>query len=59
MTPSRNVLDRLERLSGWWLGKAEARRQLAVQSASDREADEHHRKIAEYEKLARAAGMVS
>jgi hypothetical protein len=55
----RNVLAALERLPGWWTGAAEARRQLAPQSASDKERDEHHRLIGEYEKRAEAAGRIA
>jgi len=56
-TKEPSPLPRLERLAAWWRGKAETRRQLAEQATNIWEADEHHLKIAEYEKLARAAGM--
>jgi hypothetical protein len=55
MTPS--PIPRLERMAAWWTGKAVARRQLATQATSDKERDEHHRLIGEYERRALAAGM--
>lgn len=52
---SRSPLARLERLPGWWLGKAETRRMLA-RDARDRRlddvADEHLRVAIEYERHA-------
>jgi hypothetical protein len=43
----------------WWTGAAMAREQLAEQAASDKEADEHHRMIAEYQRRAIAAGRIA
>ena len=49
---SRNPLPRLERLPGWWLGKAETHRMLA-RDAMDRRldavAEKHLRTATEYE----------
>lgn len=56
-TTRSNPLAALERLPGWWLGKAETRRSLA-REALDRHleklADEHLRAASEYERRARA-----
>jgi hypothetical protein len=52
---SRNPLAALERLPGWWLGKAETRRLLArdaLERRLDKVADEHLRAASEYEKRA-------
>jgi hypothetical protein len=66
MTPSRklmlvsgNPLALLERLPGWWTGKIITRQALIDQATSDKEADEHHRMIAEYQRRAMAAGRIA
>jgi hypothetical protein len=54
-TRTRNPLPRLERLPGWWLGKAEARRMLARDAREQRldaQADEHLRAAIAYEQRA-------
>jgi hypothetical protein len=54
-TRTRNPLPRLERLPGWWLGKAEARRMLARDAREQRldaQADEHLRTAIAYERYA-------
>lgn len=53
---SANPLARLEANPGWWSGKALARQQLMEQATSDKERDEHYRKLSEYELAARKAG---
>lgn len=55
--PTRNPLAALERLPGWWLGKAETRRSLARDALDhrlDKLADEHLRAATEYERKALA-----
>lgn len=55
--PPRNPLAALERLPGWWLGKAETRRSLARDALDrrlDKLADEHLRAATEYERRALA-----
>jgi hypothetical protein len=55
VTPPRNPLAALERLPGWWLGKAETRRMLArdaIEHRLDKVADEHLRAASEYERRA-------
>jgi hypothetical protein len=47
-------LARLEALPGWISGKIIARKALLEQATSDKERDEHHRLIGEYEKKAMA-----
>lgn len=57
----RNPLAALERLPGWWLGKAETRRKFADEARQigrDREADEHDRIAREYEARIKAAGEI-
>lgn len=52
---TRNPLPRLERLPGWWLGKAEARRMLARDARErrlDAQADEHLKVAIAYERRA-------
>ena len=54
-TTTRNPLHRLERLPGWWLGKAETRRMLARDARErrqDAQADEHMRVAIAYERRA-------
>jgi len=49
----RNPLAALERLPGWWLGKAETRRTFAREAQAlhlDKLADEHLRAATEYER---------
>jgi hypothetical protein len=55
----RNPLALLERLPGWWTGKIITRQALIEQAASDKESDEHHRLIAEYQRRAMAAGRIA
>jgi hypothetical protein len=57
--PKSSRMERLLQLPGWWTGAAEARRQLAEQAASDKERDQHHTAIAEYERRATAAGRIA
>jgi len=55
MTEPRNPLPALERLPGWWLGKAELRRMLARDAREQRLheiAEEHLRAATEYERRA-------
>jgi hypothetical protein len=57
LTRTRNPLQRLERLPGWWLGKAETRRMLARDARErrqDAQADEHLRVAIAYERRATA-----
>lgn len=57
VSSSRNPIPALERLPGWWLGKAETRRALAREALEhrlDKLADEHLRAASEYEKRARS-----
>ena len=52
---TRNPLPRLERLPGWWLGKAEARRMLARDAREQRldaQAEAHLRVAIAYERPA-------
>jgi hypothetical protein len=49
-----SAMARLEALPGWISGKIIARKALLEQATSDKERDEHHRLIAEYEKKAMA-----
>jgi hypothetical protein len=60
VTRIRNPLPRLERLPGWWLGKAETRRMLAQDARErrlDAQADEHLRTAIAYER--RATSLVA
>jgi hypothetical protein len=61
VTESRNPLPALERLPGWWLGKAITRRMLA-RDAQERRlsevAEEHLRAATEYERRAVALVIV-
>jgi len=55
LTRTRNPLARLERLPGWWLGKAETRRMLARDARErrqDAQAEEHMRAAIAYERRA-------
>lgn len=57
LSRTRNPLHRLERLPGWWLGKAETRRMLARdarEQRQDAQADEHMRVAIAYERRATA-----
>ena len=57
LSRTRNPLHRLERLPGWWLGKAETRRMLARdarEQRQDAQADEHRRVAIAYERRATA-----
>jgi len=54
-TRTHDPLPRLERLPGWWLGKAEARRMLARDAREQRldaQAEEHLRVAIAYERRA-------
>jgi hypothetical protein len=54
-TRARNPLARLERLPGWWLGKAETHRMLARDARDQRLdaiAEKHLRVASEYERRA-------
>lgn len=56
-----NPLAILERLPGWWLGKAEMRRMLARDARDQRLdtiADEHLRIAAEYERHATSLVLI-
>jgi len=44
-----NPLAMVERLPGWWRGKAKTRLWFAESATSDKEADEHLRAASEYE----------
>jgi hypothetical protein len=62
MTPTRklmlvsgNPLALLERLPGWWRGKAETR--MCLDRGLDKEADEHLRIASEYERRAAAEDL--
>jgi hypothetical protein len=67
MTPTRklmlvsgNPLALLERLPGWWRGKAETRMEMArmcLDRGLDKEADEHLRIASEYERRAAAEDL--
>jgi hypothetical protein len=58
---SRSPLARLERLPGWWLGKADTRRMLARDARErrlDEVADEHLRVAIECERRATSLVLV-
>ena len=57
LVTKRDPLAALERLPGWWIGKAETRRsfaQDALEARLDKLADEHLRAASEYERRAKA-----
>jgi hypothetical protein len=61
VTEARNPLPALERLPGWWLGKAITRRMLARDAQEQRlseVAEQHLRAATEYERRAIALVIV-
>jgi hypothetical protein len=53
----QSAMARLEALPGWISGKIIARKALLEQATSDKERDQHHRLIGEYEKKAMAEDL--
>jgi hypothetical protein len=54
-----SAMARLEALPGWISGKIIARKALLEQATSDKERDQHHNAIAEYERRITAAGRIA